>query len=279
MFKLSPLTFIVCGVVIMAVIWAGFWIFKIGPERQEIAWYKEHNEQLREIISPASIAAAVDRVANALDAVDQAQIQWKEIAERRTPAQGRFDLTEHRWQLTVNVRDWHGTVEQDLRRWISKSGVTFVEPLGGPFVPYPTDVPNELVEAYFNYPALPYPVAVWDMGTVTVEGTYDQIINNVRSWVDIPGYVATVRGLAIEGTGNRLRGSYNLLIVAYINTPNVASGMLPNGRVQDNSVAGGQGGDASGTVERPGSGAGGASGGGSFGGGGGGGGAAEQAQF
>lgn len=260
MSKVSAYVWVVCGLVLMGVTWAGFWWLKIGPERQEVQAYREVNQKLDEIISPSSQENARKRVADALKAVNEAQIQWKMIAETKTPSRGKFNLLDHRWQLTVNAQKWHAAVENDLRTWIARSGVRVVAPTNdrgevGPFVPFPTDNANDLVESYFNYPALPYPVAIWDLGTITVEGTYAQVIRHVRSWTDIPGYIASVRGLSVEGTDNRIRGTYNLVVVAFINTDMVAGGPGEQGRVPDISPSsrqqGGSGGGG-GTQARPG---------------------------
>ena len=257
MFKLSPITFIVCGIVLIAVTWAGFWFLSMDKTKQEIASYEEYISQLDEIISPQSVRMAEQRVESALQKVYDAQLQWKQVASLKTPSAGRINLTPHRYQLTVNTRNWHGTVEKDLRDWIRKSGVRVLAPINefgtGPFVPFPTDRPNELVNFYFNYPALPFPVCVWDLGEITVEGTLDQILSHVRSWNNIPGYIALARGLAITGSGNRLRGTYGLTVVAYVNTEFVFGGNLDQGGIPDMSTASGQGGTqtGSGTMERP----------------------------
>lgn len=249
MSKVSAYVWVVCGLVLMLVTWAGFWWLKIGPEREEVKAYREVNQKLDAIISPSSQESARRRVADALKAVNEAQTQWKMIAKTKTPSRGKFNLLDHRWQLTVNARAWHSSVEADLKRWIAKSGVRVLQPTNdqgevGPFVPFPTDNANDLVESYFNYPALPYPVAVWDLGTMTVEGTYSQIVRHVRSWTDIPGYIASVRGLSLEGTDNRIKGSYNLVVVAFINTDMVAGGPGERGRVPDISASSGRQGDS-----------------------------------
>lgn len=257
MFRLSPITFFVCGLVLILVTWAGFWFFSISKTRTEIGYWEKHVAELRQIASAESQKAAQERVRTALEKVSEAEQEWKLIADTRTPSMGRMNLMTHRWQSTVDVRKWHSQVEADLRSWIQKSGVRILQPVQnaevGPFVPYPTDLPNELVEFYFHYPAIPFPVCVWDLGTITVEGTYDQITNHVRSWTKIPGYVAMVRGLGITGTGSRLRGSYNLVVVAYVNTEYVFGGAEQSGRIPDLSApaqgAGGQ--QGSGTGERP----------------------------
>jgi hypothetical protein len=121
-------------------------------------------------------------------------------------------------------------------------------------IPFPTDQPNQLIQYYFNYPAFPFPITIWDIGTVTVEGTYDQITNHVRNWSNIPNYIASVRGLSIQGTGNRLRGTYGLTLIAYVNTDYISGGPGQGGTVPD-MTGGGQGNENnSGTMPRPGGG-------------------------
>jgi hypothetical protein len=229
---------------------------RIGPGNTEKGYWVEQNEKLDEIISEASQRRAVERVREALEKVEAAQIKWKAIVQTRTPSAGRINLVPNRWQLTVNTRRWHPQVERDLRQHISRSGVQVIAPVGGPFVPFPTDNPNDLVEFYYNYPAFPFPIAIWDLGTITVQGSQDAILNHIRSWSRIPGYIASVRGLSITGTGNRLRATYNLIVLAYVNTENVSGGSAEGGRVPDISSsaagAGGAQGQGSGTMSRPG---------------------------
>lgn len=300
MTRLSPLTFLVCGVVLILVIWAGFYFLSIDRTIKEIESYQEYHAKLREVVSEKSQKDAQIRVRQALETVEKAEQEWKLIAERKTPAASRINLTTHRWQTTVDARQWHAQVERDLRDWILRSGVRIVASTpqdvadggrrlatmvyanaGGAGVmdriyerdrnyweerfrmlhniphdeirvPYPTDLANELVQFYFNYPALPFPVAFLPAGTIVVEGTYEQVVAHVRSWNDIPGYIASVRGLAISGTGTRLRGTYDLLIVAYINTENVFGGS-PQAPYRIPDISSGQqgAGQASGTQERP----------------------------
>ena len=232
MFKLSPLTYVVVGVVLAASIFLGFWFMKIAPGRQEIAYWSDHNAKLDEIISEPSKRAAAERVRQALSMVRDAETSWKLIAQRRTPSSGQMNLVPHRWQNVVNARRWHGRVEADLRKWMSQSSVRLVDP---PLlmIPFPTDQPNQLVQYYFNYPAFPFPIGIWDLGTVTVEGTYDQITNHVRNWSNIPNYIASVRGLSLQGTGNRLRGTYGLTLIAYVNTEYISGGPGAGGTVPD----------------------------------------------
>lgn len=230
MFRLSPLTFAIVGFVLVAMIFSGFFFLKIKPEREEIGYYAEKSLELEGIISQDSRSRAVERVRNAMQKVRDAEVAWKQVTTWRTPSAGTFNMTPNRWQLVVNTRRWHGRAESDLNRWVRRNGVALVSP-PRLLVPYPTDQPNDLVQYYFNYPALPFPVAIWDLGTVTVQGTWAQIMQNVRSWSTIPGYIASVRGLSITGTGSRLQGTYGLTVVVYVNTPYVSGGPAEGGGV------------------------------------------------
>src|SRR5688500_17043389 len=260
MFKLNALTFFIVGFVLMAMIFAGFFFLKIKPENEEIGYYAEKSLELDGIISADSQSRAVERVRNAMQQVRDAEVAWKQVTTWRTPAAGTFNMTPNRWQLVVNARRWHSKAEADLNRWVRRNGVTMVTP-PRLLVPYPTDQPNDLVQYYFNFPALPFPVAIWDVGTITVQGTWDQIMQNVRSWSTIPGYIASVRGLSLTGTGSRLQGTYGLTVVVYVNTPYVSGGPGEGGAVPQlggstQQNLGGQQ-QGSGTMDRPGGGGGG----------------------
>jgi len=242
------------GVVLMLMIFTGFYFLKIKPELAEVNMLADKSKELDEIISEPSKQAAVERVREALTKVRDAEVQWKQITSWRTPPVGTLNMTPNRWQLVVNTRRWHGKAESDLNRWVRRGGVTLVTP-ARILVPYPTDQPNELVQYYFNYPALPFPVAIWDLGVVTVQGTWDQIMQNVRSWSQVPGYIVSVRGLSVTGTGSRLAGTYGLTAIVYVNTPYVSGGPAEGGNVPQ------LGGDAAagnnqnnGTMARPGEG-------------------------
>ncbi|MEO7453602.1 MAG: hypothetical protein ABIV13_02430 [Fimbriimonadales bacterium] len=265
MFRLSALTYVIVGVVLMAMIFGGFWFLKIRREKEEIGYYAKKSAELDVINSQDSQNRAVERVRNAMQQVRDAEVAWKQVTSWRTPAAGTFNMTPNRWQLVVNTRRWHGRAEADLNRWVRRNGVTMTSP-ARLLVPYPTDQPNDLVQFYFNYPALPFPVAIWDMGTITVQGTWDQIMQNVRSWSTIPGYIASVRGLSITGTGSRLQGTYGLTVVVYVNTPYVSGGPGENGGVPQlgGATQGNVGGNqqGSGTMERGGGGGGGGAAGG-----------------
>jgi hypothetical protein len=74
--------------------------------------------------------------------------------------------------------------------------------------------------SFYNYPAVAYPVVVKDLGVITVQGTIEQINENVRGWRRMPHYLAVADGLRITGTAPTLTGTYSLSIVGYIRAKN-----------------------------------------------------------
>jgi hypothetical protein len=255
MTKLSALTYIVVAAVLIAVTWAGFWLQKIGPDSTEIGYWQEQNEKLDTIISPASQKRAQNRVREALQKKYEAELNWKRVVEARTPPESQINMIPHRWQVVVDARRWHGRVERDVNAWFRKTNVRLIDPLVVT-VPYPTDRPNELIQYYFNYPAFPFPICIWDLGVITVEGSYERIMAHIRSWSRMPNYIASVRGLSLTGTGNSLRGTYGLTLLAYVNTKEVSGGPGANGGVPDLGQQDQANQNTSGTMERPGGGAG-----------------------
>lgn len=98
---------------------------------------------------------------------------------------------------------------------------------------------------YFNYPAMGHPVAVFNLGTITVRGTFSQISDNIRSWTNMPNYLAVADGLQITGTSPVMTGTYNLTVVAFVRGKKIAP-----------AVPEGSGGGAGGTSQAGGGGAG-----------------------
>lgn len=100
--------------------------------------------------------------------------------------------------------------------------------MNGPAVPPPGDSATSILADYYNYPAIDFPVCIFDLGTVTVTGTAEQIYRNMEAWSDMPEYLAVADGLALNGTAPTLTGTYSLTVVAYIRGTEV-SAPVPEG--------------------------------------------------
>lgn len=157
------------------------------------------------------------RVQAAQAKVDAAAAQWNALVAVKTPPKdvraGGINLDVNRVYLTMDAPKFRNSVQRAVNAQLVQGGVTVVT---GVAVPQPPTEYGQLVEGYFNYPAYPFPVCVYEFGTVTVEGTYDQILKNVRGWSDMPNYVALTDGLQISGTSPKLTATYTLTVVAMI---------------------------------------------------------------
>lgn len=214
--KLSPITIILIGVAVglSALSFAFFWYWT--PNRTEAGYYRELRTALDTEIRKRS---ALERN---YDEVEQRKVnlenQWRQIVATRTPggtlAQGGIDLNVPGWQLTVDARKYRNNVQRAVNAQLLRGGVKVLDP--APFVPEPSDASATILAEYFNYPAYQFPVVVFNLGTVTVQGTYEQIMNHVRSYKNMPRYLAVVHNLALTGTSPTLTATYDLSIVGFI---------------------------------------------------------------
>lgn len=166
--------------------------------------------------------------------------KWNDIAAAHTlpaaPDKDGIDLTQNAWDLAMAMPDYRNKIQEMVNVQVKAGGVTVIQ---GPVVPLaPTDGDKVLL-SYFNYPSISSPVLAFNLGNVTVQGTYQQITDNVRAWKQMPHFLAVADGLRLQGTSPRLTGNYAVTIVGFVAVPKDASGAskgifppLPeNGRV------------------------------------------------
>jgi hypothetical protein len=226
-----------------AIVSIGFAIFLIAmsfglfrfflPNMAEAANYRTYKEQL--IAEANKRPLAIQRVEQAIETVRAEDRAWQQIVARRTPgptlAEGGIDLSVNRWQLTVDARRFRNIVQRAVNRQVRVGGVTVIN---GPEVPPFSDSATNLVERDFNFPAVPFPIVMYDFGTVTVRGTLSQIFRNVEAWSEMPNFLAVTSGLRISGTSPNLTGTYALSLVGYIRgqhvSPPVPEGVGPAGQ-------------------------------------------------
>jgi len=213
------------------------------PNKTETRYYQELR-QLREA-EGAKLADAEKRVEDAKAMVNEKAAEWRTVVQQHTPppalSRGGINLAVNAWQLTVDARAFRNNVQRALNAQVRKGGITVVN---GPTVPFPEEEATSVVANYFNYPAIPFPVVIFDLGAVTVQGTYDQIAANVRSWSRMPGYLAVADGLALTGTSPALTGTYNLSLVGYIRGDRVYPAVPAGAAPQDGAGGGGLAGPA-----------------------------------
>lgn len=185
------------------------------PNTNEAAQVNAHADALE--LEAGKQNAANQRVEQAIADVQAMASKWQGVVAARTPANslagGGIDLSVTPYQLTVDSRKFRDRVQMAVNAQLRRGGVKV---LTGPSIPTPTDNPAQIMAEFYNYPAVNYPVCVFELGSITVEGTYSQIKNHVTSWSTMPNYLAVTDGLTISGTAPVLTATYNLVVVAFI---------------------------------------------------------------
>lgn len=166
----------------------------------------------------AKLGQAVKKKNSAVEAVKKAEAGWLPYVASRTPSASTagtgININVNRLQLLLDTKRFRNNVQIAVNNQLKVGGVKVI----GPKVPGVTDQdePNNLLATYYNYPAVPFPVVIYDLGQVQVQGTHEQIMKNVRSWENFPHFLAVAHGLQLSGTAPTLTGTYDLSIVGYI---------------------------------------------------------------
>lgn len=207
------------------------------PNEEAKANMEAYKEQLR--VEAGKQNQADNRVKEAIAMVEKAADAWNVYVATKTPpsslAAGGIDLYRNPYQLIVDSRKFRNNAQRAFNAQLRRGGVTIVS---APEIPQPTENEADILSEYYNYPAFKYPVVVWDLGAVTVTGTYAQIMQNVRAWRSMPHYLAVADGLSISGTSPNLTGTYNVTLVGFIK----GSQIYPDPSVQMVSTGSGGGG-------------------------------------
>ncbi|MBX7134330.1 MAG: hypothetical protein K1X67_16780 [Fimbriimonadaceae bacterium] len=240
--KLSALTIILLGVSI-SLIALGLGLFGFGDNlhgylvnKEETGYWETHYNDLQ--TEANKIGQAKNRVKTAREMVQAEADKWQEIVAAKTPQASIINLDENAWQLTVDAKKFRNDVQRAVNAQAKVGGVKIVN---GPYVEDPSDDARSIVANYFNYPALRFPVCIYDFGTVTVTGTFEQICANVEGWANMPDYLAVADGLAITGTSPVLTGTYNVTLVAFVRANRVFP-KVPDGVAASAPAPGGPGG-------------------------------------
>jgi len=213
--KLSPFTFILFGICICIICLSyGFVVMK--PNRDETANRRANEEAAKTEYGKEN--AARTRVKNATKLVQKAVEDWNKIAATKTPpaslAAGGIDISVNGAQLMVDSRRFRDSIQSAVNKQLRVGNIKLVG--DGPRILDPSESAATILADFYNYPAIPFPVVIFDLGTVTVEGTYEQIMANVRGWKDMPNYLAVADGLRIDGTSPHMTGTYSVSMVGYV---------------------------------------------------------------
>jgi len=213
--KLSPFTWIFFGICICIICLTFGWVtYKPNMDETKL---RDANKDAADS-EYAKESRAKTRVKNAQKAVEALAVDWQRIAMVKTPGtdlhHGGIDISENGAQLIVDSRQFKDSIQTAVNAQAVVGGVKLVGM--GPAVADPGQSAATILADFYNYPAIPFPVVIFDLGTITVSGSYQQICNNVRAWSKMPNYLAVADGLRLEGTSPRLTGTYAVSLVGYI---------------------------------------------------------------
>ncbi|MBS1708880.1 MAG: hypothetical protein JSS65_09190 [Armatimonadetes bacterium] len=219
--KLSPIVWLWVGVAVAvtALSYGYFWHFQ--PNSSEAKMVREAAAAYE--AEGAKLPQAKKRCENAEAEVRRIGSEWQAIVGEHTPPmsveQGGISLAVDRYHLTVDSLKFRDSVQAAVNAQVKKGGVKVIQ---GPTIPHPPTEPDQIVEDYYNMRGFKFPACVFDLGTVTVTGTWDQIKANIESWSSMPDYLAVADGLAVNGTSPNLTATYNVTVVAYIRGEKIA---------------------------------------------------------
>lgn len=238
--KLGFLSYLSIGIALAVIILSFAYFMKYQPDMEEAKGRDDHAQALE--AEGAKLPQAQKRYAQAVQMVNQTVTDWQNVVATRTPPnslqKGGINMAVNAWQMTVDVRYFRNSIQSAVNRQIKHGGVTVVN---GPTIPFPSDNASGIIAEFFNYPAIPFPVVIFDLGQVTVEGTYEQIKENMKGWSTMPNYLAVADGLALTGTAPVLTGTYNLTIVGYVKADAVYPAVREGGAPSTGGAGGGAG--------------------------------------
>ena len=249
--KLSPITIILIGVAILIMTLSYGFFQHWMPNTTEAGYYNNYAAQLEE--EGNKLPQAQNRLKKAEEMVRTKAAEWRAVVATRTPlpdvnARG-VNLHVDPWQLTVDTKKFRDNIQRAVNAQLVKGGVKVVG--NGPSIPAPTESASEILAGFYNYPAIAFPVVIFDLGQVTVEGTESQIYENVRAWKSMPRFLAVTDGLTITGTSPNLRGTYSVSLVGFIRGKQIFP-TVPDGASPSSSGGGAPGGGAGPGVGAPG---------------------------
>jgi hypothetical protein len=232
--KLSGWTIVIIGLCLglSAVSYALFQVYL--PYETAAEYNRQYYAELE--AEANKMPRAVKRVEDAIALVNVSAMKWNQYVLTKTPPDnvpsGGINVFENPYQLVVDTPKYRNSAQRAFNAQVRKGGVRVVS---APEIPHPTDSEKDILAAYYNYPAFSFPVVLWELGSVTVQGTYRQISANVRAWSNMPRYLAVVDGLRIDGTSPNLTATYNVTVVGFLK----ASQVYPAAPVGESSGSGG----------------------------------------
>lgn len=222
--RLSNATIIVLGFSVSLIIlsFSYFWYY-VG-DYDSAKGQTQLAEALKE--NASDIQKAEDRKEKAETKVAQAFDNWRRIVVNHAPptsiGDGGMNMAVSGYYMPIDAHQYRNSLQAAVNDQVRVGGVKVIN---GPTIPDPGDSGPEIVSNFFNYPAIPFPVVIFDLGQITVQGSFDQIKANVLGWATMPNYFAVSDGLALNGTSPILTGTYSVSMIGYIRGTTIYPGL------------------------------------------------------
>jgi hypothetical protein len=194
-FRLTPLIVIIVGTVILVGAGCGIYFGLISPKSADLASqtarYTPNAAYTDPVTGPQMLAQANASLTQATAQKNVVQAQWTYILNTRNPD---IDYSD-RWNSWLQ---WATEVNYDfaprLNSFLKHSKVTPLVTIGAPS--FPSD-PN----------AVPIGLLAAPLPTISVFGSYENILNQVESWKHF-SRIVMVDGLSLKGYSPFMTGSY-----------------------------------------------------------------------
>jgi hypothetical protein len=237
--------------VAVSLIFLSYGIFhESKPKLTQAAYDRDYANALADQAN--KMPQAKKRQERAIALVKQKSQDWNMYVATHTPPDtlraGGIDISEDPYKLSMDTWIFRDTIQKAVNKQLKEGGVKLVG--DGPSIPVPSDINNVsgLLSSYYHYPGIKFPVLLFDLGQIQVQGTYKQIMNHIEAYKSMPNYLAMADGLRLEGTAPLLTGTYNLTIVGFIrgtkvfgSIPEQSSGASTGGFGGPGGIPGGAG--------------------------------------
>lgn len=208
------------SLVLFNCVWATYWLFFV-PKTKEKEALKLINEEMKS--QCVREVQAKKRDSEVHKKIEQMEKEWAEIVSVYTPPKsptvGGIDLCRNRWQITADIQNYAHQLQKRINHFMTQGGITLIR---AAVVPPPPVSAIDIVEQYFNYPSITFPVAVLEMGEVCVKGSYSQLITHLKSWKNFKEAIPIIHQIKIAGTTPDTYGFYQLALVVYVRADKIS---------------------------------------------------------
>ncbi len=190
-----------------------FFLIPISNEYTTLSEYKESLEQ--EADKEAFICGKISQSKKQLKSLIE---EWEQISLEKSSVlniseNGNFQNID-KWRLVQNVRIWRDKMQRNINKNFQAQNITIIK---GPMIPEVPVNPDELLEKYLNYPAIPFPVSYFECKDNIVEGKYHEIIAYLHKWNCVKGYSAYLNNVNLENYNGNVRATFDLNMLFYLN--------------------------------------------------------------